>query len=216
MKNNILIILLICSLLILIGCKNTNETIPPPTAGNCMDVAFMETYLYFQNDDIFFIKGVALDIIEYGRNIRIIEDMKGNFKEKSTIFVWGGGNPPNDGGVYLTVERLDNITSYNKNDTLIMLVKKIDKERPYTIEKPGEYATLDCACSVLKLSNTYVSGRIFPYWEKEDLWWINMSQEEWYSYVNNLSWDESFSVKDEQISWEKFNELIETVNKIKQ
>ena len=62
---------------------------------DCDVKSFKENYVSnIQKNEVFFIKGVALEIFEYGRTIKVIEDLKGNYTGESSIFVWGAGNPP--------------------------------------------------------------------------------------------------------------------------
>ena len=132
---------------------------------NCLEVSFTENYLSnFQKDEVFFIKGVAMDVFEYGRTIKVIEDLKGNFIGESSIFVWGAGFPSNvsEFEACMTVERWDIITQYQENDTLIMLINPVCFEN--CLEIFGDYTTISCAFSVLKLSNGFVTGYIHP-WE---------------------------------------------------
>jgi hypothetical protein len=133
---------------------------------DCWERSFKENYLNnFQKNEVFFIKGIALDVFEYGRTIKVVEDLKGNFTGESSIFIWGAGNP--SGGGCMTVERCDVITQYQKNDTLIILVSPVTTENCF--ETFGDYTTITCAYSILRLSNGFVSGYIDPWklsWEK--------------------------------------------------
>ena len=151
--------------------------------------SFTENYSNnFQKNEIFFIKGVALEIYEYGRTIKVIEDLKGNLDDKSSIFVWGGGAPSEESGfICIANARSESMLWYNENDTLIMLVGK-----PYVheecIETSGDYATFECGYSILKLSNGLVTGRIFPplnEWQYPPE--ITMSWEELQAYLNNIT-----------------------------
>ena len=129
-------------------------------AASCIEtLSFKKTYLNTcQRDDIFFIKGIAGEVHEHGRIIEVIEDLKGNFDGESSIVVWGRGS-------YTVLDeiiwdtRTDNIIQYQEQDTLIMLVGSPNVIEG-GIEATGDYATLGCAVSVLKLSNGYVTGRI--------------------------------------------------------
>ena len=123
----------------------------------CIAGAFtVNYYRNFQDEDVFFIKGVALDAVQYGRHIKVIEDLKGNFTGSSTILVWGAGTPPSSGECFSN-EKLDDLTQYQENDTLIMLVRPVTYEN--CIEVFGGYSTIGCGFSVLKLSNGYVRRR---------------------------------------------------------
>ncbi len=149
---------------------------------DCEERAFIDNYLSSKKSDkCFFIKGVALDVFEYGRTIKVIEDLKGNFVDDSLIFVWGWGDP---GPGCMTTERWDIITQYEENDTLIMLIVPVFFEN--CLEVFGDYTTIACASSVLKLSNGFVTGRIFFPW-------------------GNF-WNEA------TISWEEFQELLNSTS----
>ena len=187
MKNITVIKLLIMTLLIVLACsENKDDEHPLSVAVDCMDNAFKQTYLCsYQTNEICLIKGVALEVYEYGRQINVIEDLKGNFFDNSSIFVWGAGMPSNPEVVVMTNERMDNILQYNINDTLIMFVKKIDKVyHGIGIEKVGDFATLGCQRSTLKYSNGYVTGNInlFEATSTED--W-NELQKEWDDFLNS-------------------------------
>ena len=129
---------------------------------DCDVKSFKENYVSnIQKNEVFFIKGVALEIFEYGRTIKVIEDLKGNYIGESSIFVWGGGDPSEGSGfVCISNERSDNITQYQENDTLIMIVVKSYRYESCPIEDSNDYATIACAYSVLKLSNGFVTGHI--------------------------------------------------------
>jgi hypothetical protein len=144
---------------------------------DCREISFKENYLkYFQKDEVFFIKGIALDVFEYGRTIKVIEDLKGNFTGESSIFVWGAGNPPGGKGC-MSIERCDVITQYQKNDTLIMLVGPVAIKNCF--ETFGDYTTIPCAYSILKFSNGFVSGYIHPWelsWEEITMSWEELQE----------------------------------------
>ena len=170
MKTKIVTIVLIGTLLFA-GCKKEpKEEIDPNS--------FKGTYLkYFSHDDnVFFIKGVASDVYEYGRNIKVIEDLKGNFVDKSSIFVWGSGYLSDTSIVHVATDppRLDKITEYHDGYTLILFCYK------NSTEKSGDYATLYGQCSVLKFSNGYVIGRITSYYcenGEETMLWEELQKE---------------------------------------
>ena len=195
MKTKVLKILLIGVLLMLSALSKAS----------CEKVIlFKENYLNnFQKDEVFFIKGVALDVFEYGRTIEVIEDLKGNFTDESSIFVWGDGHPsPGSGFFCISNERMDNIIQYNENDTLIMLVKK-----PYVhegcFEDLDDYATFPCAFSVLELSNGFVTGYIYPPLDPELLWEENIILwEELQEELLNLTAIQSVKIKNNIYQWD--------------
>ena len=139
MKQTVLNIILVCTLLIFVGCEKPSqkkEIEKYSLECDMVYVSFEGMYLdNYLKDEVFLIKGVALDVCEYDNPIEIIEDLKGNFDDTSLIYV----------------QKMDAIIQYHENDTLIMLIKKVDK-RNYYITLTG--------CSVLKLSNGYVDGYI--------------------------------------------------------
>jgi len=203
-------IVLLCT--VLHSCTNGNEE-THPLAGECVECAFKQTYeAFFSNDDVYFVKGIAMDVYEYGRDIKVIEDLKGNFDNKSYIFVWGHGCPSK--GVCLAGDRADVITQYNKNDTLIMFVAKACKRFNDDIEKPGDYTTMGCCYSILKISKLFVIGYILPYDEKEYVYRIkkekfdSMTREERQLYFKGLSEEEYKMGLMETMSWNEFLLLI--------
>jgi hypothetical protein len=211
MKTNILIFETLLFLLVIFfsACKekNNNSVIEQPSA-DCLDCSFTENYLKNIKDaNIFFVKGIASDTVKHGRYIDVIEDYKGNFDDKSSIFLWGGGNDN-----CIESNRWDIITQYNVNDTLIIIIKKIEKLFDCDIESLGDYSTITCSHSVLKLSNNYVTGYILPYWEKKDFWWVNMTEEELYSYVINLkTWEEGYSLEEDTMSFEELQAILKLI-----
>jgi len=184
------------------------------TAADCHLASFLVNYSEnYKKADVYFIRGIATKLKhEGGLNIKLIEDLKGNFpKNVTTITVWGGYNP---GQGKMTIERLDNFSIYKNQDMLLMLLT------PSTIwkynsepEKKGDYATIGCAYSVLKLSNGYVTGVIIP---DEDRWypWKDMSEEEFSAFWSSLSEEEQQSILLDTMSWEdlqkKLQEILES------
>jgi len=154
---------------------------------------------HLHRDDVFVIKGEALDVYEYGRKIRLIEDLKGNFPENVDKFMaWGGGFgvPPYTPG--LEEARSDFLASdYKNKDTLVMLLTNYDKNLAqvfelYTLqgisflEKPEDYRTFGCTNSVLKLSGDVVTGK-----------------------TNIFPWDENSKI----LPWDDFNEIFQVILK---
>jgi len=159
------------------GCNKRSECdcqelIKNAMVGNCTEYSFLET---IEMHTPFLIKGVASDAIEYGRRIRLIEDLIGNFpKDVGNSFIaWGAG-----GFIYISAcSKVDHLTIWENGDTLLMLLfphfeDETERARKYLedigrpecipvllIEKPGDYITLPGRYSVIKLSGDSVIGR---------------------------------------------------------
>ena len=157
---------LISALLIISGCTKLQEPV------SCIDIvifSFKHTYLrYFHDEESYFIKGVALNVNKHGREIKVIEDLKGNFTGKSSIFVWGSTGVTCDNKGRHDA-RIDFITQYQKNDTLIMFIGKANKRFNGDFERTSDYTTLYNYSSVVKLSNDHVAGYINN-WGVDVLW----------------------------------------------
>jgi hypothetical protein len=123
----------------------------------------------------YLIRGVALNDYKYGRQIRFVEDLKGNFpKNINTFMVWGGSAD------YKITWRYTNIQSYCDQDVLIMHLlpaEEYNLELPQGViwyEKPGDYCTFTFTSSVLKLYDGYVNGFISP--EVYQMSWENLQE----------------------------------------
>ena len=174
------------------GVANSNDTtiISPPvdppvlppqeyyehhhwlSTGYCGNVApFIEgVSMYLRNDSVYVIKGIALDTYQYGRNIKLVEDLKGNFpKEINTFIAWGSGFGP------IESARIGNLSEhYDNQDVLIMILTNYDyrfakfwKDLRYEeilgvpfFEKPEDFRTIGCTHAVLKLKDDIVTGSI--------------------------------------------------------
>ena len=156
-------------------CSNCSLSDKPPCAnGDCLFTSFSENYfMNFEEENVYFIKGIVIDKIEYGCKIQIIEDLKGNFPKNVDAFIaWG------DGAAFIELNRFDNLSLYDNQDTLLMLVSPAGIIVPCDLEpkqkfpeKNGDFTTLTCACSVLQLSNDgYVTGYISPF--KDDVGYV--------------------------------------------
>ena len=156
--------------------KNNSSEYQPPPAANCTVFTFMEgvsgiSHPVLTNiipDTTYIIKGIVLGKIEsYGLSIKFVEDLKGTFPENiDTFTVWGAG------GISAS-NRSDYINIYDEKDTLILHLVPVNEyllkrylQHPNPewvwVEKPNDYTTLDCIKSVLKLSEGYVEGCLFP------------------------------------------------------
>ena len=144
------------------------ECISPSTGDplvmyDCPVSSFMEgVSKYSKCSDVYLIKGIVLDAHEYGLNIRLDEDLKGNFpKNVSTFIAWG-----NNSNFFTEDERSDNLNWYDKQDILIMILtpsqdwSEMMPLRDTWLEKQGDYSTLWCTNSVVNLSDGFVTGCI--------------------------------------------------------
>ena len=130
---------------------------------DCPVFSFMEGVSMYSNcSDVYIIRGMALDEYEYGRNFKLLEDLKGNFpKNRNTFIVWGDGASP------LELNRMDDMSRYGDQDVLIILLtpaRDLSFMNPpgSWFEKPEDFTTIQCTMSVLKLSDGYVTGYLTP------------------------------------------------------
>jgi len=100
---------------------------------------FIETYrLQIEHDDVFFVKGVIVSTSNKGRKIKILEDLKGNYKGKSSFTLC---NHWEFGASYL----------YEVNDILLILMSKCTTTS-------GKFYTIGCSYSTLLYSKGNVTG----------------------------------------------------------
>jgi len=150
---------------------------------NCIISSFCEGISsYFKCTDTYLVQGKVLDNNKYGLNIKLEVDLKGNFPKNKddTFIIWG----TDDAFEYVNIElnRFDQLAKYKKGDVLIMHLILVRNLSEYTLlEKPGDYTTLTCTSSVLKLSNGRVTGYIIP--EAGYNWNINQTMS-WEAFKN--------------------------------
>ena len=162
---------------------------------------------YLHNDDVYVIKGIALEAYGYGRYIKLVEDFKGNFPTNDSIFMaWGNSGS----GIIVGDARGHYLAGqYDKDDILIMLLTNIydeQLERYWEIykyklgafpEKPGDFRTIGCTFCVLKLSGDFITGQVIYPWEE-----------------NYYDWDKlQWNIK--STPWIEFKEVLEEVLNIK-
>ncbi|MDR0680527.1 MAG: hypothetical protein LBG15_01550 [Dysgonamonadaceae bacterium] len=158
------------------GVKDNVET--PPINFNFADCGdmygFVKLYSLLNKnavtggevDNLFVVKGVVAGelVNNQGIKIKIMEDLKGNFKDISSILLWGNGGgdgeqPFNEFG--------PSLAHYALNDTLVlMFARNIWEKENGTSEI--YYATSGCGYSILKFSKGNVTGRIFTTNSYED------------------------------------------------
>ena len=164
--------LIIILYIMVLGCEKKDD--------NSADIKCLWASSFFEgvsrrsnSNDTYVIKGIVLDKIEHelnGLNIKLIEDLKGNFPEKVNDFTaWGV--------TYADLLRKDYLSLYDKQDVLIMHLTRSEGISP---EKSNDYCTITCTHSVVKLSDDYVTGRILY---DEEGWWEGMSLEDLRSYA---------------------------------
>jgi len=205
------------------GCNKRSECecqdlMKNAMAGDCMEYSFFETlgqrdsniYPFYSEyrdnvfSPLFLVKGVASDAIEYGRRIRLVEDLIGNFPENvnNSFIAWGAGN-------FMHVQacsRVDHLAAnWENGDTLLMLLfphfeDETERARKYLedigrsecipvllIEKPGDYTTLPGHYSVVKLSGDFVVGRsIFPEHQGQGLEWKSVPRKEFFERLQEI------------------------------
>ena len=197
------------TLFVAFGCTKQNSVISPfcggsackvpPSSGgtfNCLHSSFLsgvEEVLSDPNSSLYIIKGVALDAYNnYGRRIKLIEVLSGNFPENTdTLIVWGNtngqrGDTNDTDWHYGRMEHLACYDCYKEGDILIMLLQRPSK----VLEKrnwqaPSEYFTTfgHCTSSVLWLRNNYVIGFVrstYDYRNSEHvdrMSWFNFQRE---------------------------------------
>ena len=169
MKQIAKFILLISILPIIVSC-NLRPCV------DCGGVSFVENYLEnIQRNGIFFVKGEALEVYRYGRNIRVIEDLKGNFGNTS-FFIWGMEMGT---GRHCTTEpnKVDFITRYNVGDTLIVIFERARRRFRGDLENNSHFTTIACSHSVLKFFNDSVTGAIHYPWYWQTMSWLELQEE---------------------------------------
>jgi len=187
-----------------------------PSMANCLRSSFLggleESLSHYA--PLYVVKGIALDTYNnYGRRIKLIEDLIGNLPENTdTLIVWGntgmwGGNiethgntvhplDSNDSDVYYgRMERLACYDCYKKGDILIMKLQRPQKvfgDRDW--QAPSEYFTTygSCVYSVLWLRNGYELGLVSGNWDREPVDWVfrnavyRMSWRDFQRELNNV------------------------------
>lgn len=156
------------------GKQSNNEYYNTGVLCSFFGSSFLDGVSYTsKNNNIYVIEGIVSDAYKNGRKIKLVKDLKGNIpKSVATFNVWHNING------YIEDDRLDCISCYDYQDTLILLLAP---------EKPKGYTTLTCIYSILKLSNSYVTGNIIPWDERLERWGMGkMTKEEMILYYHSL------------------------------
>ena len=153
--------------------KNEDLNQPPSVSTDCRySKGFIETYRdVIEYDGVFFVKGVVTASGSYGKKIKIIEDIKGNFKGSASITLWNHW----EFGVA--------DSNYELNDIMLILMTKIgddfgdsDNSDPWTKQRIDDYCTIGCSVSTLLLSDEYASGTINTRSEKISVSWKDLQE----------------------------------------
>jgi hypothetical protein len=157
MKRIIEIALFAGILSMIAGCSdngNSNEHLnqPPSNSADCWWYlkGFTDTYRdCMEHDGVYFAKVEVTAAGSYGMKANIIEDIKGNFKENSSITLWSHW------------EFGASTRRYKVNDVLLILMSRIDDVgNSWAGERHGDYLTIGCSTSILLFSEGNVTGRI--------------------------------------------------------
>ena len=142
-------------------------------SGDCFVQHFITTASLeeYVSEDIFFIMGEVQEVVGYGNRINILEDLRGNYKDKSSITVWGW-----DCCHGMVSNLMDNLGFYNAGDTLIMLITPRIRLLNDN-EKSGDFETITCCHSVLKYSNGSVTGFISIAPEPQTMLWSDLQNQ---------------------------------------
>ena len=151
MKRIIGIALFVSIFSIIAGCKSEQEQISSTIGADCLPFyrGFIETYRNcYDLENTFFVKGVTISHDGYKKKIKILEDVKGNFKGKPSITLWDHWEFGSENW------------KYTKNDILLILMGK---------EENGTYFTFGCGCSTLLLSKDGYATGVFNTDSKETI-----------------------------------------------
>jgi len=166
-KNYYLLISVFATMLAFTGCEGNDEKaenkilVPPIGNEDCWPEyrGFLELVSIAEGNsfnDYYIIRGIVKSepIENAGREFQIIDDLKGNFGEASSLTLWGeyaANGQWNEDNVY--------DFRYNKGDTLILFVTKSSWTAEDGIEREF-YNVLICDCRILNFSEGNVIGRI--------------------------------------------------------
>ena len=152
MKTNILISLM--CIFIVSACSQKDDMHQEEDASvMCLDCSSVQDFITTANDkdyfgeEIFFIMGEVQEVFKYGYRINILEDLRGNYKDKSSI----------------TVREWDvcsgHMSYYNAGETLIMLIIPPTTQLA-DFGRSIDFETITCCYTVLKYANDSVTGYI--------------------------------------------------------
>jgi len=188
MKKIILITILIGIILLFANCRKSG------VVGVCIEYVEYESFARCYSElnkknGVFFIKGMVLNEYSGGNKIEVMEDLRGNFRDKSHINVWY-------------------CSSYPENDTLIMPLRKCEGDHKGI---SYEYEGVKGGYPILRLSNGYVNGYILS---KDDKWLKSLSQKEQASILENLHHNTEIW-EWQTMSWDNFQKLLKTIKNTK-
>jgi hypothetical protein len=150
-------------------------------SADCASVSFIEQIIARPGYDNFryLIKGEVIGKNRHGLKIELIEDIKGNFPKKNTEVFTAWGRGP----YYPVSDYRDDLSKWKIGDTLVMLLDPYSESETRFIkdflyetgrsecfkklwfEKPGDFRTLTCSNSTLKISGSSIIGQfVYPFW----------------------------------------------------
>ena len=116
--------LILVVFLTLCACSNKEDCGPLPEAA-LPDITFKEAYIScFPNDYYFLVKGVFSETYKKGRNFEVLEDLKGNWTDEASVFVWNTYYYYDCNNERVEKPTVNTLSQYHKNDTLIMFITK--------------------------------------------------------------------------------------------
>ncbi|MDR1737674.1 MAG: hypothetical protein LBR66_02485 [Candidatus Symbiothrix sp.] len=168
-KNYYLLISAFAAILAFAGCESNDETakqekilVPPIGNEDCLPEyrSFLELVSIAEGNsfnDYYIVRGIVKsEPIEYaGREFQIIDDLKGNFGEASSLTLWGeyaANGQWNEDNVY--------DFRYNKGDTLILFVTKSSWIAEDDVEYEYYQISICGGCRILNFSEGNVIGYI--------------------------------------------------------
>ena len=153
-------------------------------------VSFFEGFSrYLDNGSVFFVRGKATYAYQYGRKIKVVEDIKGNFSENDNeFFTWGSFGKDDHSALFLD----------NQDDLIMLLTNDYDRRNkiweslryedvwgfPFP-EKHGDYNLISGTCCIIKLSEGFVTG----------------------NYIFPLMWN----IQTDILHWNDFNEILKLI-----
>jgi len=161
---------------------------PSSSSGDCFShiIGFIDAYKhYIGSDGVFFVKGVVTAGGSYGKKIKIVEDIKGNFNGSSSITLWNHWE--------FGIADLN----YAVDEMVLALIYKIGDDPDndtWTKQRVGDYCTLPCRASTLLASDETVTGIINTAGEKITVPWEELQKQLLHTCQSNMDFVENYHV----------------------